>query len=64
MDDKTMQRLEAEMAIHNLVQNMDVFIEHQQALAKIRKAKYDALVKEGFTNEQALHIVSVSKMFE
>lgn len=64
MKDKTLQRLELEMAVHNFVENLDLIIENGKALAKIRKAKYDALIAEGFTEQQALHIVSVSKPLE
>lgn len=63
-NDKTMKRLEMEMAIHSLIQDMDLFIENTKQMAKIRKAKYDALLTEGFSEEQALHIVSVSKHLE
>lgn len=64
MDDKTMKQLEMEMAIHNMVENMHVFIEHQQVLAKLRKVKYDSLLSEGFSEEQALHITTYSKILE
>lgn len=64
MDDKTMKQLEMEMAIHNMVENMHIFTEHQQVLAKLRKVKYDALLLEGFSEEQALHITTYSKTLE
>lgn len=60
MNDKTMQRLELEMALHNLTQNIDIFINFQKEVAKLRKVKFDALIAEGFSEEQSLHIVSMS----
>jgi hypothetical protein len=35
-----------------------------QAFAKLRKAKYDALIEAGFTKDQALLIVTNTKVME
>lgn len=43
--------------VKNMKDNILAHIEYQQLDARVKKAKYDALVKEGFTSEQALTLV-------
>ena len=45
---------ELKNAIRTLRGNMPEFIEHAQLVAQIQRAKFLALLKEGFTPEQAL----------
>ncbi len=40
---------------------MPMLIEHKTITAKLARAQYDALLKEGFTNEQALELVKAWK---
>lgn len=49
----------AEDAVVNnekLKRNVNVFIETQQSIAKIRRASYLAYIAEGFTKEEALEL--------
>jgi hypothetical protein len=56
-DDKRDQhRVELARSIRRLREEMPMQLELQQLLARITKAKYDALVAEGFTPDQALTI--------
>ncbi len=43
-------------SVDSLKRNLDVFIENQQMLAKIRRASFLALVEAGFTEAQALEL--------
>ena len=43
-------------AIMGLKRNLPELIEHMVVMAEIRKASYNALLKEGFTEEQALEL--------
>jgi hypothetical protein len=51
-------------AINHIVENMQNSIKLIQAFAKLRKAKYDALIEAGFTKDQALLIVTNTKVME
>lgn len=42
--------------LKDLKRNLDVHIEYVKVMSTVRKAKYDSLVKEGFTPEQALEL--------
>lgn len=44
-------------------QNLSVYIEQVQIYAKIRRAKFDSLVQEGFSEAQALHIITNTDLF-
>lgn len=47
-------------AIEGMRRNLDNFIEHAKLTAAIKRAYFDALVKEGFTPEQALELTKAS----
>jgi hypothetical protein len=64
MEEKTMQRLELEMGVHNLESNMDLIIKSAKLHAEIRRAKFDSLVQKGFSEQQALQIVIHTKPIE
>ncbi|URA06779.1 hypothetical protein QAY89_gp14 [Xanthomonas phage Langgrundblatt1] len=40
--------------------NLDNFIAHAKLTAAVKRAYFDALVKEGFTAEQALELTKAS----
>ena len=39
-----------------LVTNLPIFIKYQREMAKLTRAKFDALVAEGFTEDQAIKL--------
>ena len=43
-------------ALRELKETMAEQIEYHQILAKIQKAKFDSLVKEGFSDHQAIEL--------
>ena len=43
-------------AIMDFKRNLPSLVEHMVIMAEIRKASYDALLKQGFTEEQALEL--------
>ena len=47
---------EVKAAFEKLVRDMPVTIKHIALMAQLRKAAYDACLKEGFTPEQALEL--------
>lgn len=47
-------------AIEGIRRNLDNLIEHAKLIAAIKRAYFDALVKEGFTPEQALELTKAS----
>lgn len=54
MHDKT--RVAIAQAVKELKENMPAMLEHIILTARLTKAKYDALIKEGFTKEQAIEL--------
>jgi hypothetical protein len=43
-------------AIRDLQSNITMLCEHQTLMAKVVRAKYDALIKAGFSDAQALEL--------
>lgn len=46
----------SEQQVKEFEDSLGLLIKHVQLLAQIQKAKFDALVKEGFTKEEALEL--------
>lgn len=59
-----MVSLEAQIRLDTLKNLFPVILDEIKMNAKLRKAKYDALVDEGFSSEQAIEIISKSKILE
>lgn len=55
-DNRDKERVNLAQSIKTIRDEMPLQIELQQVLAKLAKAKFDALVREGFTPEQALSL--------
>lgn len=51
------QILEAEQQIKTLLALMPTFIEEYAVRAKVKREKFDALKREGFTDEQAMQVI-------
>ncbi|MCU5376126.1 hypothetical protein OCA08_03115 [Bacillus cereus] len=49
--------IEFEMMLDEMKKNLPIQIKYHKELAKLYKARFDALVSEGFTQAQALEIV-------
>lgn len=56
--------IEWEMALDETRRQLPYFIQNASMTAKLLKAKYDSLVAEGFTAEQAMEIVKTRPMYE
>nr|WP_259547921.1 hypothetical protein [Heyndrickxia oleronia] len=56
--------IEMEMAIDELKRNLPYSIQSTAVTAKVLKAKYDSLVSEGFTEQQAIEIIKVRPLYE
>lgn len=59
-----MQLLELQMATDSLKTFLPLVLERQQAIAKIRKAKFDVAIDAGFTEQQAIEIVTKTPIIE
>lgn len=53
---------EVKEALRNIRSNLQLHLEYIQITAKMHKTKYDALIKEGFTDAQALELCK--KLFD
>ena len=53
---KTGKKNEMLAALKEMQRNLPEIMEHISIIAQIRKANYDALIKQGFTSEQALEL--------
>ena len=47
----------------NVFVGLDDLVEAVKLIAKIQKAKYDALIEEGFTKDEALALVAKVPLF-
>lgn len=43
-------------AVRTIVTNLDAYMEAQVAIAKLQRARYKALLREGFPPEQAIEL--------
>jgi hypothetical protein len=57
-------KAEMEVLLADMLEKMPYLMESAQHTGKILKAKYDGLVKAGFSEKDALHIVSVRPLYE
>lgn len=53
-----------EKSIQNMWEMLPYVTQEWEVKAKFLKAKYDGLIKEGFTEQQALEIVKTRPIFE
>ncbi|MCU5537266.1 hypothetical protein OCB04_15125 [Bacillus cereus] len=54
---KKYTNVEFEMMLDNMIQMMPIQIKYFDELSKLYRARFDSLVKVGFTEQQALEIV-------
>lgn len=59
-----MQQLQQEMMLDELTALVTTAVKMQVGLAEIHKARFDALMNEGFTEAQALEIVAKRSIAE
>ena len=57
MNKQSFPPLDTELALEQLEAHLPIVIGFEKVVAKVTKAKFDALVEEGFTEEQAEMIV-------
>jgi hypothetical protein len=60
---KPHEKMEIELAAENSERAVPAMIGSYPSIAKMSKAYYNELVKEGFSETQALHIVSSQGVF-
>lgn len=56
--------IEMEMAIDEMKRNLPYLIKNAAVQAQFLKAKYDNLVSQGFTEQQALEIIKTRPLYE
>lgn len=61
---KALMNLQIQMGMDNIRNLMPHIIEQQKLNAKVHRARFDALVSEGFTENQAIEIVGKRPLFE
>lgn len=54
---KQYTNIELEIILDNFVKALPIQLRMQREMSKLFKARFDALVSEGFTEQQALEIV-------
>ncbi|MGX5627082.1 hypothetical protein [Bacillus cereus] len=54
---KQYTNIELEMILDNFVKALPIQMRMQREMSKVYKARFDGLVSEGFTEQQALEIV-------
>lgn len=54
---KALNEIEIEQTLKDFTEQLPGYLKYCSMIAKQEKAYYDALVKEGFTAEQALYLV-------
>ncbi|TVX92271.1 hypothetical protein [Paenibacillus agilis] len=59
-----MTKVEMEMAVDQMLEFLPVFIAQAQPQAQLLRSKYVALKAEGFSDKEALHIVSTRPLYE
>lgn len=57
-------KIEMEMAIDEMRRNLPFLIQNAALQAEFLKAKYDSLVTQGFTEQQALEIIKTRPLYE
>lgn len=55
------QLFEIEQNIKTLAAFLPTAVEEYEVKSKFKRAKFDALIKEGFTEEQAMQIICAGK---
>lgn len=64
MKNSAMLSLEIQMAIDNIKNWSPLLMEHYVTTAKLRKSKYDSLLAAGFSEQQAIEIVTKTPITE
>ncbi|WP_374964598.1 hypothetical protein [Lysinibacillus sp. RS5] len=64
MKNSAMMSLEIQMMMDNLIKWSPLLMKHYVTTAKLRKSKYDSLIAEGFTEQQAIEIITKTPITE
>jgi AmiR/NasT family two-component response regulator len=49
-------------AMRDMIKNIDLYVEFMGTIAKMQRAKYIALIKEGFNEEEAFELCKTTMM--